>query len=66
MINLHTDRGQSRRDFIKIGGMAAGGLSLANLLEAEAMAGTGQSHKGIINVYLPGGPPHIDMFDMKP
>ena len=68
MINLHSAkvRGQSRRDFIKIGGMAAGGLSLANLLEAETRAGTGESHKGIINIYLPGGPPHIDMFDMKP
>ncbi len=58
--------GQSRRDFLKIGGMAAGGLSLAQLLEAEARAGTGHSHKAIINIFLAGGPPHIDMFDMKP
>lgn len=56
----------SRRHFLKIGGLAAGGLSLAQLLSMEARANTGRSHKAVINVYLPGGPPHIDMFDLKP
>ena len=32
----------------------------------ESSAGTGNSHKAIINVYLPGGPSHIDLFDLKP
>ncbi len=59
-------RGVSRRHFLKIGGMAAGGLSLPQLLKAEAAQGNGSSHKAIINIYLPGGPPHLDMFDMKP
>ena len=58
--------GTSRRDFLKIGGMAAGGLSLPQLLAMEAQAGTGSSHKAIINVFLPGGPSHIDFFDLKP
>ena len=61
----HCD-GLNRRNFIKIGGMAAGGLSLSQLLAAEAQAGTGNSHKAIINVFLPGGPSHIDLFDLKP
>ncbi|MDA1272913.1 MAG: DUF1501 domain-containing protein [Verrucomicrobia bacterium] len=61
----HCD-GISRRHFLKIGGMAAGGLSLSQLLSAEAKAGTGRSHKAIINIYLPGGPSHLDMFDLKP
>ncbi len=61
----HCD-GMSRRHFLKIGGMAAGGLSLAQLLSLQARAGTGRSHRAIINIYLPGGPPHIDMFDLKP
>src|SRR4029078_5259295 len=26
---------------------------------------TGYSHKAIINVYLPGGPSHLDMWDIK-
>ena len=34
----------SRRSFLKIGGMAAGGLSLSNLLSLEAQAGTGGGH----------------------
>lgn len=61
----HCD-GLSRRGFLKIGGMAAGGLSLPQLLAMDALAGTGKSHKAIINVFLPGGPSHIDLFDLKP
>jgi hypothetical protein len=57
--------GTSRRDFLKIGGTVLGGLALPQLLAAEAHAGIGQSHKAIINVFLPGGPPHQDMWDIK-
>lgn len=56
----------SRRHFLKVGGMAAGGLSLAHLLGMESQAGTGRSSKSIINIFLPGGPSHIDTFDLKP
>ncbi|HVR87130.1 MAG TPA: DUF1501 domain-containing protein, partial [Planctomycetota bacterium] len=56
----------SRRCFLKVGGMAAGGLSLSQLLSIDAHAGTGRSHKALINIYLPGGPSHIDSFDLKP
>jgi hypothetical protein len=55
----------ARRDFLKIGGMVMGGLSLPQLLAAEAQAGIGKSHKAIINVFLPGGPPHQDFWDIK-
>lgn len=55
----------TRRDFIKIGGMTMGGLALPQLLAAEAAAGIGRSHKAVINVFLPGGPPHQDMWDLK-
>jgi hypothetical protein len=58
--------GFSRRGFLKIGGMAMGGLALPQVLESEAEAGTGSSHKGIINIYMPGGPSHIDLWDLKP
>jgi hypothetical protein len=58
--------GVTRRDFLTIGGSLLGGLTLSQLLKAEAQASTGNSHKGIINVFLPGGPPHIDMWDLKP
>ena len=38
---------------------------MANLLEAEAKSGIGSSHKAVINLFLPGGPPHQDMWDLK-
>jgi hypothetical protein len=58
--------GVTRRDFLKIGGLALGGLSLPQLLRAEAEAGVSQPHKAVIMVFLAGGPPHLDMFDLKP
>lgn len=58
--------GVSRRDFLRVGGLALGGLSLPQLLAAESRAGTGSSHKSLIMVFLAGGPPHQDMVDMKP
>ena len=61
----HCD-GVSRRNFLKIGGMAAGGLSLVDVLAAEARAGTSNPNKAVINVFMPGGPSHIDLFDLKP
>ncbi|HEX4610296.1 MAG TPA: DUF1501 domain-containing protein, partial [Urbifossiella sp.] len=59
--------GVSRRDFLTIGGTLFGGaLAAPALLAAEARRGIRTSHKSIINVFLPGGPPHIDMWDLKP
>jgi hypothetical protein len=59
--------GLSRRNFLKIGafGFGAGALTLPNLLRAEAAAGIRKSHKAVIMVYLPGGPSHQDMYDIK-
>ncbi len=57
--------GLSRRNFLTIGGMVMGGLTLPQLLAAEAKSGVGRSHKAIINIFLPGGPPHQDMWDIK-
>lgn len=57
--------GISRRNFLRIGALGLGGLALPQLLQAEARSGIRQSHKAIIMIYLPGGPPHQDMFDLK-
>jgi hypothetical protein len=46
--------------------MAAGGLSLGQLLNLEAKQGIGSSNKAVINIFLPGGPSHLDTFDLKP
>jgi uncharacterized protein (DUF1501 family) len=56
----------SRRGFLTIGSLGLGGLTLPGLLRAEASAGARPSHKSVILVYLVGGPPHQDMFDLKP
>lgn len=58
--------GISRRNFLTIGGMALGGIALPDVLRAEAQGRSGHSHKAIINIYLPGGPSHLDMWDLKP
>ena len=57
--------GLSRRSFLQIGGLALGGMSLPQILQAEANAGIRSSHKAIIMVFLPGGPPHQDMWEIK-
>lgn len=56
----------TRRRFLTAGGLGAAGLTLPELLRAEAAAGVGHSKKAIINVHLDGGPPHMDMIDLKP
>src|SRR5881398_215996 len=56
----------SRRSWLQIGGLALGGLALPDILRAEARTGTRNPAKGIIMVLLPGGPTHLDTFDLKP
>ena len=56
--------GVNRRQFLTIGGLAMGGISLSQLLQVEAVAGT-KRQKSVIMIFLSGGPPHQDMFDLK-
>ncbi len=58
--------GFSRRDVLKVGALGVAGMTLADLLRAEAAAGSGSSHKAVINIHLAGGPSHLDTFDLKP
>ena len=55
--------GIARRDFINIGAMGIGGLTMANVLELEANSSVGSSHKAVIKHFIPGGHPHQDMWD---
>jgi hypothetical protein len=61
----HCD-GVSRRQFLVAGALGLGGFTLADLLRAEHAAGIGASSKAVINIHLDGGPPHLDLFDLKP
>src|SRR5712691_2602296 len=57
--------GITRRGFLRIGAFGAG-LTLAEMLRARANAGAQTSSKAAIMIYLPGGPSHMDMYDVKP
>ncbi len=62
--------GVSRRSFMKIGAFAFGAaqFTLADVLRAESAPGRSlspSSHKSVINIFLGGGPPHQDMWEIK-
>lgn len=60
--------GMSRRGFLRVGGLSLGGASLPQILSAESSTDTSSSglgHKAVIMIFLAGGPPHQDMWDIK-
>jgi len=61
--------GIDRHNFLKIGAFGAG-LTLADMLRIKARANgsasPGTPNKAAIMIYLPGGPSHMDMYDLKP
>src|SRR6266446_546702 len=58
--------GIQRRQFLQLGALGLGGLTLADLLRLEGSADESHRPKSIIYVVLNGGPSHIDMYDLKP
>jgi Protein of unknown function (DUF1501) len=58
--------GVSRRAFLRWGALGVGGLTLADILRAEAAAPARRSHKSVIMIFMPGGPSHLDLYDLKP
>lgn len=60
----------ARREFLRAGLLGLGGMTLPQLFRLRALqaAQTGQPEPdtSVIFVWLPGGPPHMEMFDMKP
>ena len=63
------DKRYGRRDFLKVGSLALGGMSLPNLLAAQAAAATGSGNavtdKSVIFLFMHGGPSQIETFDPK-
>lgn len=58
--------GVTRRNFLRVGSLAALGASLPGLLRAEALAANPRTEVSCILVWLQGGISHIDSFDPKP
>jgi hypothetical protein len=59
----------SRREFLKLGSLALGGAGLSNMLGLRAAArdaGHSTPDTSVIFLWLPGGPPHMEMYDLKP
>jgi hypothetical protein len=57
--------GLTRRNFLKIGALGTG-LTLAEVLRMRAAASPSSRPRSAIMIYLPGGPSHMDMYDLKP
>ncbi len=55
----------NRRAFLQVGGLGLGGLTLANLLAAEAKAGEKSitTGKSVVLLFLQGGPPQVETFN---
>src|SRR3954452_3006031 len=63
----YTDcEGRSRLQFLRVGAAGLFGLSLADLLRADAKPGRKTRATGVIMIWLGGGPSTIDMWDLKP
>ncbi|MEX2120215.1 MAG: DUF1501 domain-containing protein [Pirellulales bacterium] len=59
--------GITRRELLRVGGLAFAGLTLADVLRLRAAAAPDSRRgKSVIMIWLRGGPSHIDSYDMKP
>jgi hypothetical protein len=60
----------ARREFLRAGVLGLGGLTLPQLFQLRAaqagQTGQPESDTSVIFVWLPGGPPHMEMYDLKP
>jgi hypothetical protein len=61
-------QGVSRREFLRVGSLALGGLSLPGLLAGRAQAAASRKvirDRSVVLLFLVGGPPQIETFDPK-
>jgi len=65
---VHCRGPATRRSFLQAGALGVGGLCLADVLQARAAAGAAsiEPDTSVIFIWLPGGPPHMETYDMKP
>jgi hypothetical protein len=68
VLTIYDRSGPSRRDFLRVGGLALGGLTLPGLLSARAAANTAGrpvTDKSVIFLFMHGGPTQTETFDPK-
>lgn len=56
--------GPSRREFLRVGGLAVGGLALPQLIASEPKAKA--RAKNCLLIFMDGGPSHLELWDLKP
>ncbi|MEC7980017.1 MAG: DUF1501 domain-containing protein, partial [Planctomycetota bacterium] len=63
----------SRRQVLQAGALGLGGLSMGVAFRLQAQASMGstvrvgaEADPAVILIWLPGGPPHMEMYDLKP
>jgi hypothetical protein len=63
----HCD-GITRRDWLRVGALGVGALTLPGLLQLEARADAPRRRRArsVIMLFLSGGPSQLDMWDLKP
>ena len=70
MLSNEACRGPSRRDVLRFGSVALASAGLAGVAPFGVRAGTSpdrtSNDPAVIFIWLPGGPPHQETFDMKP
>ncbi len=62
----HDGGGLVRREILRVGSAGLLGLTLPNLIAAEAQKSSTVKAKNLILMFLEGGPAHQDTWDMKP
>ena len=64
----HTCDGVTRRDFMQVGALGAIGLSLPQLIAAQASGAVAKEHdnRSVIMIFNLGAPSQMDTFDPKP
>ena len=62
------DGAVSRRQVLRAGAFSLGTLGLSDLFRLRAAAGQGDAgpDTAVILLWLPGGPPHMETYDLKP
>lgn len=56
----------ARRELLKIGALAVGGLTLPQLMQARAETGNAAADTSVILLYMHGGPSQLETYDLKP